>query len=92
MGNESFILLGPGARTALLGLGVATQDCLAKVDWPDALFGAGPLYKGVQLISTTARRKPPRIALFREWAFVAVFGFGVRGGRRASGSRGRASV
>lgn len=43
MGNESFIPLGPGARTALHGLGAATQNCLAKVDWPDALFGVGPL-------------------------------------------------
>lgn len=43
MGNESFIPLGPGARTALLGLGAATQNCLSKVDWPDALFGVGPL-------------------------------------------------
>lgn len=46
MGNEPLIPLGPGARTVLNGLGAATQNCLAKVDWPDALFGVGPLYKG----------------------------------------------
>lgn len=91
MGNELFIPLGPGARTALLGLGAATQNCPAKVDWPDALFGVGPLYKGVQLISATARRGHPGLPCFREWAFVAVFGFGVAVGG-ASGSRGRAAV
>lgn len=44
MGNESFFSLGPGARTALHGRGVATQNCLAKVDWPGSAFEGG-LYK-----------------------------------------------
>ena len=46
MGNEPFFSLGPGAIIALHGLGVATQNCLAKVDWPGSAFEGGLSIKG----------------------------------------------
>ena len=41
MGNEFLSPLGPGTKAALLGLGAATQNCLAKVDWPGSAFEGG---------------------------------------------------
>ena len=91
MGNEFLSPLGPGTKAALLGLGAATQNCLAKVDWPGSAFEGGLSIKGCnspqqQLVGS----HPGLHCLGNGPLSLSLVSASGRGG--ASGSRGRAAV